>query len=477
VNELLCVAATELARRIRAKVISPREVIDAHIARIEQVNPKLNAVVWTCFERARKDAERVDLSLPFAGVPFTVKEMIALEGCRHAAGSWHRRDRLAMRDSTVVARLRAAGAIPLGVTNQPEMGLWIESDNVLYGRAHNPWDLTRSPGGSSGGEGAIIGAGGSPFGVGSDAGGSIRLPAFYCGIAGHKPTGGVVPLTGHFPFIPDEDHPMHAPPPRQVVIGPMARSARDLLPLLRIMAGPDGVDPYVQAPAALGNSATIKRVLVLEDPRFRLATRTDPEIQKAVRTAADVLRDRGATVQSWSHPLLADSMRIWRAFFTEGRPDQTAGGTFAYGELFDLPRELIRNLLGRPRHSISSMMVVLGERLAPKPRGTGTTLRTRAAEMRASLEDALGPDGVLLMPVHPRAAPRHGEPLLRPFDWIGTGIFNALENPATAVRTGFNARGLPIGVQIVARRGLDHVAIAAAVAIEEALGGFVLPEL
>ncbi len=473
-SELLRLDALELARRVREKEITALEAVDAHIARIEQVNPKLNAVVWTCFERARREARAVDITLPLAGVPFTVKEMIALEGCRHAAGSWHRRDRLAVRDATVVARLRAAGAIALGVTNQPEMGLWVESDNVLYGRAKNPWDSSRSPGGSSGGEGAIIGAGGSPFGVASDAGGSIRLPSFYCGIAGHKPSGGVVPLTGHFPFIPDEEHPLHAPPPRQVVVGPMARSARDLLPLLRIMAGPDGVDPYVTSRAELGE-ASIKKVLVLADPRFRLATRTDPEIRHAVHAAAHVLRERGASIEEWSHPLLFDSMAIWRAFFTEGRDGLQASDIFAYGDQFNMPRELLRWVVGRPRHSFSSMMVVMGERLAPKQRGTGNTLRTRAFELRASLEEALGPNGVLILPVHPRPAPKHGEPMLRPFDWIATGLFNALENPATAVRTGFNAQGLPLGVQVVARRGLDHVSIAAAVAIEEAFGGFVLP--
>jgi fatty acid amide hydrolase 2 len=480
--ELLRMGALAIAARIRKREVSPVEVVEAHIARIEQVNPRLNAVVWSCFDRARDEAKRAEKRTrdlgPLHGVPFTVKEMIALESCPNAAGSWHRRHARATRDATAVARLRAAGAIPLGVTNQPEMGLWTESDNVIYGRANNPWDVSRSPGGSSGGEGAIIAAGGSPFGLGSDAGGSIRLPAFYCGIAGHKPTGAIVPLTGHFPFVVDDDHPSHGPPPRYVVIGPMARSARDLMPLLAIMKGPDGVDAYVERDVELGDPATVdfrgKRVLVLDDPRFRLASRTDPALADAVRNAAKVLEARGAIVEPWSHPLLFEAMAIWRAFFTEGRPEQTAASTFAYGGTFAMQREIIRTVLGRPRHSMSSLAVVLGERLAPKPRGTGETLRRRARAMREELEQKLGPEGVLVLPPHPRVAPRHRTSLLRPLDFAVTAIFNALENPATVVRTGFDRDGLPLGVQIVARRGADHVSIAAAIALEEDLGGFVV---
>jgi len=483
-SELLRMDALALAECIRKRELSPVEVVDAHIARIEQVNPQLNAVVWACFDRAREDAKHAERRKrelpPLHGVPFTVKEMIALESCPNAAGSWHRRNVRAARDATAVARLRAAGAIPLGVTNQPEMGLWTESDNVIYGRAKNPWDVTRTPGGSSGGEGAIIAAGGSPFGLGSDAGGSIRLPAFYCGIAGHKPTGAIVPLTGHFPFVEGE-HPLHGPPPRYVVIGPMSRSARDLMPLLRIIKGPDGVDPYVERDVELGDPARVdfrgKRVLVLDDPRFRLASRTEPQVRHAVQSAAKVLEARGAIVEPWSHPLLADAMAIWRAFFTEGRAGQTAASTFAYGERLVVHREILRHIVGRPRHSTSSLAVMIGERLAPKPRGTGETLRRRAREMRAELEEKLGPDGVLILPPHPRVAPKHGTSLMRPLDLAVTAIFNVLENPATAVRTGFHREGLPLGVQLVARRGDDHVSIAAAIAIEEELGGFVLPPM
>jgi fatty acid amide hydrolase 2 len=488
-TELLTVSAMELARRIRAREVSPVEVVDAHIRRIERVNPALNAVVFHCFDRARKEARAAEERVmhasppPLLGVPFTVKEMAGLEGCPHSAGSFHRRHAIAKKDGTAVARMRARGAIALGVTNQPEMGLWVESDNVVYGKARNPWDPSRSPGGSSGGEGAIIGAGGSAFGIGSDAGGSIRMPAFFCGIAGHNPTGAIVPLTGHFPFV-EEPHPHHGPPPRQVVVGPMARTAHDLFPLLSMMAGPDGVDPYVQeSSVTLGDPADRsmdvdfegRTVLVLDDPRFRLASRADEAIRREVHSAAEVLRERGARVKPWSHPLLFDGLSIWRAAFAEGREHQSGTDAFAYGEELDLPREVLRHLFGRPRHPVSTLGFIAFERLMPRPRGTGKTARKRGAELLAALEEALG-DGVLLMPPHPRTAPRHFGMMLRPLDWVYTALFNALETPATAVRTGQTRDGMPLGVQIVARRGLDRVSIAAGVMIEDALGGFRLPD-
>lgn len=485
-RELLVAPALELAAKVRRREVSPRELVDLHLRRIEEVNGTLNAVVALCAERARDEARRAEERLarggdlpPLLGVPFTVKEMAGLEGCPHTAGSWHRRAAICKRDGTAVKRLRDAGAIALGVTNQPEMGLWVESDNVVYGRARNPWDPKRSPGGSSGGEGAIIAAGGSPFGVGSDAGGSIRLPSFYCGIAGHKPTSAVVPLTGHFPFCIDDPHPMHGPPPRQVVVGPMARSARDLLPLLKIMAGPDGVDPYVHGDVRIGDANVDfrgRKVLVLEDPVFRMASRTDPAIAAEVLRAADVLSSRGARVQPWSHPLLVDALAMWRACFAEGREGQSGTDAFAYGHAFQLGREIARHVVGRPRHAVSTVAFVAFERLMPKPRGTGNTARGRAKALRVALEEALGPNGVLVMPPQPRVAPRHHGTMLRPFDWAFTALFNALELPVSAVRTGFSAEGLPLGVQIAARRKADHVAIAAAVAIEDAIGGFRLAE-
>ncbi|HRI66316.1 MAG TPA: amidase, partial [Polyangium sp.] len=212
IDELAATSATGLALLVRRKKVSPVELVDAFIKRIEVENPALNAVVANRFELARDEAraatERVmqtdspDELPAFWGVPCTIKEGIAVEGMPNSAGVFARRDIRADRDAVVVRRLRDVGAVVLGVTNMAEGGMWLETDNRVYGRTTNPWDHARIPGGSSGGEAAILGAGASPFGIGSDVGGSIRIPAAFCGIFGHKPTGKLVPNTGYWPDVP-----------------------------------------------------------------------------------------------------------------------------------------------------------------------------------------------------------------------------------------------------------------------------------
>ena len=207
-------SASEMARALRAGEVSSLELVELHIARIKAVNPVLNAVVAERYELARQEARAADEALaaagdeealsPLLGVPCSIKECFALEGMPQASGLVKRKDIRATSDATTVARLRQAGAIPVGVTNTSELCMWMESANRLYGRTSNPYDPTRIVGGSSGGEGAIVGAGGTPFGLGSDIGGSIRMPAFFNGVFGHKPSGGLVPGTGQYPMAENE---------------------------------------------------------------------------------------------------------------------------------------------------------------------------------------------------------------------------------------------------------------------------------
>ena len=252
-NELLTLSGVDLAKRIATKQVSPSEVLEVHIARIEKVNPQLNAMVEDDFARARKTArEQTETlmsgtgptNLPvFFGVPFTVKEMLSYKGMKRTGGSIHHRDSVMDWDATIVERMRHAGAIPMGTTNVPELGFWFETFNPVYGRTNNPYDVTRTCGGSSGGEGSLIGAGASPFGLGSDIGGSIRIPAFFCGVFGHKPSRYWLPLTGHFPYGREEfgdlllkdKYPFTS-------IGPLSRRAADLNPLLQLMVGADAHD-------------------------------------------------------------------------------------------------------------------------------------------------------------------------------------------------------------------------------------------
>ena len=200
-------SASELAAAIRAKQLSSRAVVDAHLERIAKVNPKLNAIVQLTADSARKEADEADAALargenkgPLHGVPITIKDTLETTGVICTGGTKGRANYVPKADATAVARLRAAGGIILGKTNVPELAGAIESDNLVYGRTNNPYDLARTPGGSSGGESAIVAACGSPLGLGTDAGGSIRIPAHFCGLAAIKPTSGRVPKTGQFPM-------------------------------------------------------------------------------------------------------------------------------------------------------------------------------------------------------------------------------------------------------------------------------------
>ena len=256
-TELIYLSATTLAQAIRKKKVSSEEVVNAYLQRIEPVNPKLNAIVQLTADTALAQARAADAALakgevkgPLHGVPMTIKDLFETAGVICAAGTKGRATFVPTQDATAVARLRAAGAVLLGKTNVSELGLAPETDNLVYKWTDNPYDRSRTPGGSSGGEAAIIAAGGSPLGLGSDAGGSIRLPCHFCGIAGIKPTTGRVPRTGH------------VPPPGGALdtlwqVGPMARFVEDLSLTLPLIAGVDGRDPGI-IPMPLGNPEVVK---------------------------------------------------------------------------------------------------------------------------------------------------------------------------------------------------------------------------
>ncbi|MBM3945691.1 MAG: amidase, partial [SAR202 cluster bacterium] len=243
-KDIIYSSATEIARAIREKEISSEDAVDAHLKRIAVVNPKLNAVVWQedgyiKRQEARKrdtDLMRGEVRGPLHGVPITIKDAFEAAGMPSTGGTKGRANYIPEKDATIVARLKAAGAVILGRTNTPEISFGVECSNVVYGRTNNPWDVNRTPGGSSGGEAAIIAAGGSPFGIGSDMGGSIRWPAHCTGIAGMKPTTGRIPRTGHWPSFGGLFAYLTQP-------GPMAHTVEDIALGLNIMSGPDYIDP------------------------------------------------------------------------------------------------------------------------------------------------------------------------------------------------------------------------------------------
>ena len=301
-KEIIFSDATKLAELIRTKEVSPVEVVQAHLDRIAAVNPKINAIV-TLADGALKAAKAAEAAVlagdelgPLHGVPFTVKDSIDTAGVATQRGSPIFKGRVPDADATSVARMKKAAGILLAKTNLPEFSYWIESDNLLSGRSNNPWDVTRTPGGSSGGESAAIAAGMSPIGLGTDLAISVRGPAAQTGITSMKATHGRVPMTGIWPRAPR----------RFWHVGPMARSVRDIALAFSQLVGPDGQDAFatstVQFDAGIGRQPYRQlRVGWMVGPGFGPV---DPEVAATVKAAAEALKDIGVFVEQVSIPAL-----------------------------------------------------------------------------------------------------------------------------------------------------------------------------
>lgn len=473
-DDLARASAVTLARWLRERRLSSVELTEHTIRAVTRVNPALNAIVFERFDDARREARDADARLargetaPLLGVPCTIKEFFAVRGATHTGGLVARRDRRAESDAPVVARLKEAGAIIVGLSNVPEGGIWFETYNALYGRTNNPWDVRRTSGGSSGGEGAIVGAGASPFGLGSDIGGSVRLPAAFCGIVGHKPSGRLVPNSGQFPAPSGEALAMLTP-------GPMVRRVEDVMPILRILAGPDGQDPVCRA-MALGDPgaidpATLTVFTAPTNGRFAVT----PEVAAAVHDAAKALARRGAKVCEFDVTKLARGVEIWAATLTE-HAEESYDVLLADGRpepRINVALELGKALLGRSQHTLPALVVAAAGSLAERF-GAEYSRRFFAEGKRlgAELRELLGERGVLLHPPFSRTAPRHNGGFLVPFHPAYTALWNALEMPSTVVPVGLDREGMPLSVQVIAKPGSDHVSIAAAQVIEEAYGGY-----
>jgi Asp-tRNA(Asn)/Glu-tRNA(Gln) amidotransferase A subunit family amidase len=470
-NEIVYSSLVEMANLVRTKKISPVELVEAHIVRIERVNPRLNAFVHFSFDQAREEARAAEQaqrqskgnSAPGAlhGVPITIKSSIDVAGFPCECGSRIRKANQPASDAPLVARLRAAGAIVLGNTNVPEFLMAYETDNVLYGRTNNPWALDRTPGGSSGGEAAAIAVGCSAGGVGSDGGGSIRIPAHYSGICGLKPTPGRIPSTGHFPGS--------AGPFAQLgVVGPMARNAADVGKLFEIIAGPNPGDPC-SAPVMLRkwSDREIRKLRIgfFESDDFAPAT---PETAAAVRRAAEALKQQGFQVEEWPPENLDQVWKLWWNLF--GRAGQMAFAPLLAGrddEMSPLLKEFRAYVAQEPPLGADELLDTLLQR---------DDLRTKFLAKMESFP-------ILICPVCAIPAFRHGE---RKWTTEGREIeylramaysqwFNLLGNPAAVVPVSRSQDGLPIGVQIVGRPWEEEAVLAVAARIEEACGGFLRP--
>jgi amidase len=438
-----------MARSIQAGEISSLELVRAHIEQMESVNPSVNAVVELLAEPALAAARQADQHQqsgqpcgPLHGVPFSIKDSIDVAGFRTTAGTLaYKSAEPAKHDATLVRRLRAAGGIPIAKTNLPDLLFAYESDNLIFGRTNNPYDLSRTPGGSSGGESALIAAGGSPLGLGSDAAGSVRVPAAFCGITSIKPTSGRLPRTGHVP-------PAGGWLEAVWQIGPMARFTEDLILAMQLLAFEDEED-FTSPPVLLLDAKALKycRIAFFTDNGFAACR---PEIKQAVHNCAAFLAKEGATVTEKTPPGVADAYDLEMAILGASNALQSLGSTEVH--------PLLKFFLAQMRA------------------GDLETTWARWDAYRSAMRKFFLEFDAILCPVYTQTALKHGESMImenfRGFSY--TMAWNVAGAPAATVRCGTHNR-LPINVQIVTRPWRDMLALRIAQAIESEFGGWQKP--
>ena len=464
-NGIIYTSAKSMAQAIRDREVSAVELVEAHLARIANVNPKINAVVLLAAERALSEAGDADAALArgeskgaLHGVPFTLKDSIDTEGIVTTGGTLGRKDFVPDADATVAARLRAAGGILLGKTNTPEITYAGETDNLIYGRTNNPFDLDRMPGGSSGGAGAIVTCGGAAFDIGSDTGGSIRGPAHHCGITGIKPNSGRVPRTGH--IVP---HSFGAAD-SLTQNGPMARYVEDLALVLPIISGPDWSDPHI-VPMPLGDPADVDlsglRVAFYDYNGVNMPT---AEIQAAVRTVASALGDVCASVEEDLPRAIPDNPEI-SSQLSQGDGQAPARRLLERHGTTET-HEWITHLLERASENIVSVQEY-------------TAVLESVDAYRSEMLGFMQNYDVIICPASTYAALPHGESMFNDkYKGIGyTATYNITGWPSTVIRGGTSPEGLPIGVQVVARPWREDVSLAVAQYLEGVTGGWQKPPI
>jgi fatty acid amide hydrolase len=506
-GQLQDLSAREIARRIAAGDLSSSEVVAYFIARLKAVNGKLNAVTVELFDSARKTAAEVDRAVArgeklasLAGVPVTIKECFDLAGTASTFGLPSRRHLIESADDPHVAALRAAGAIPIAKTNVPQLLIYTETDNPLYGRTNNPWNLERSCGGSSGGEAAVIAAGASPLGLGNDIGGSLRVPAAFCGICSIRPTAGRTP-----------DHCAHGLPvgQRGIVsqVGPMARHVDDLTLALRVL---DRVrNPEIDPGPELGDPAsvdlgTLRFATVIDDGEFPAA----PAARRAVIGAAQILTAAGAKAADWQPPplrqvsdflfacLSGDRGEAMRRMLRADRRDPHIRQLLFTAAIPVWLRGAVISLLDAvgQRRSAATMRRLASGNADAYWQAIGAMLNFRSDLLRSLEAAGGGPIDLILCPAYPLPAVRHGANVMMPMPGNYTPLANVTGFPAgvvpvTRVRaneesdrapsrdlvdriahdTERGSAGLPIAVQVIARPWRDHVVLAAMAKIEAAV--------
>ncbi len=471
-DEVLFMSAGELADKIRTQALTSVRVTQLHLEQMQRVNPMLNAIVVDRYAKARVQAQEADARItqahrdgtvdqlpPLLGVPCTIKESFAVSGMPNTAGSIHRQHLIADKDAPAVSRIKDAGAIILGLSNTSELCMWMESFNPVYGLTNNAYSEEHTAGGSSGGEGAIVGSGASPFGLGSDIGGSIRMPAMFNGVFGHKGSPGLIPNTGQFPQPEGIAQEM-------LSTGPICRRASDLPLLIGILSGQSG-----KMHSASADRVASLRILRRRPDSMVKASRPQTE---ALEQATLLLQQAGARVEYHDWPEFGQAFDIWSN--TLSSSGSTSFAEMMYGSREIRPALQALTRLGRQHapHTLPLIMLSLLEHIPDLMPGRRERLLVMGQTLRQRIINALGDDGILLDLSYPTQAPRHYRSMLPPWGFPRSAIYNALRLPSTQVPMGVRS-GLPTGIQIVASPQQDVLTVSAALFLEEHTGGWTPP--
>ncbi|XP_076624983.1 fatty-acid amide hydrolase 2-B-like [Colletes latitarsis] len=480
-NPLLKVSATTLARRIRNGELTSQTVVEAYIGRIKEVNPFLNAVVEERFEAAVNDAKICDENLksgnvtaatlevekPLYGVPITVKESCSLEGLSLTGGTKARRGMKAAKDGAAVEMLKNAGAIPLCVTNTPELCTGLHSTNFLHGSTKNPYDTRKSPGGSSGGEGALIGAGASILGIGSDILGSIRLPSFFNGIFGHKPTPGVIPSEGH--FVDSRNTPLEY----LFTFGPMARYVEDLHLAMKVLSAKCERPLNLDEPVDLKNL----RVFYVKNIKSFCGIRsTTSDIRRSIKEAIQHMAVKGASIHRLSQEWVENSLMYMLSSFLDGNFPDILVDCHHPDRRMKRVVECLKAFFGLSNFTLHvTFFALLGEYHGFLPRSKAKHYEEMKENMRQRINKLLGDDGVFICPTYPHTS-LWPELAVFEIDSVNyCAISNVLKLPSTHVPMGLNKDGMPIGFQVMAGYDQDRLCLAVARELEKVFGGWVPP--
>ncbi|CAG9861148.1 unnamed protein product [Phyllotreta striolata] len=478
-NEILLLSATELAEQIRNRKVSCESVVKAYITRIQEVNPVINAVIENRFQEALEDARKVDQLLsnsstniqeikekqPLLGVPISVKGSIEVAKMKSTSGMVTRANVIAEQDAVTVRYAREAGAIPLVTSNIPELCLNWESTNKLVGTTKNPHDTSRTCGGSSGGEASLLATAGSLIGIGSDVAGSLRLPAHFCGIWGHKPTPGTVSSVGHYPSCKHEDVWKAA-----FTLGPMARYASDLRLLLQVIC-----EPNFRSKLRLFEPVDVKelRVFYMEDIQSSLTGTVNEECLGALYS---VIEHFDQICQISTEKVDLPLMKHAPELSTVSLLDIDDVDNLFKGRGEGSITELFRYMTFRSKSVLTAILYGVLRKLSTHlPRSTTEYCVKKLEELKSDFVKLLGKDGVFLIPSFTAEAHYHGDIYRKVFDSSYLSIFNSLGLPVTNCPVRFTKTGLPVGIQVVAAPYCDRLTLAVAAEIEREFGGWQPP--